>query len=40
MKTIAGIFLLFMFVYPSRSSAQFFSTDEKLNDEIFKREVR
>ena len=40
MKTIAGIFLLFMFVYPSRSSAQFFSTDEKLNDEIFKREVK
>lgn len=40
MNKIAGVFLLLMFVYPARSSAQFFSTDEKLKDEIFLREVK
>ena len=40
MKTIAGVFLLFMFVCPAKSSAQFFSTDDKLKDEMFLREVK
>ena len=40
MRKITGLFLLFTFVCSVHGSAQFFSTDEKLKDEMFLREVK
>jgi len=40
MRKISGLFLLLSFVCSVHSSAQFFSSDDKLKDEIFLREIK
>ncbi len=40
MTKFSGLFLLFAFVCSFHGSAQFFSTDDKLKDEMFLREVK
>ena len=40
MKTIAGVFLLLMLAHAPRCAAQFFSSDDKVKDEIFLHEVK